>query len=158
MKRVSTPQAPGAVADYSQATVHNGTVYCAGQIGFTPSTAGGWELATSFEDQTRCALNNLRAVLQAAGTDFNQVLKVGVFLTSMDDYAAFNTLYADFLETVWREVLGPDSFEVPDDEGTGVRTLGLREHPDVILPARAAVAVAALPKGARVEVDAIAAL
>ena len=46
----------------------------------------------------------------------------------------------------------------PPGASGGVRTLGLREHPDVILPARAAVAVAALPKGARVEVDAIAAL
>ncbi len=158
MRRISTHEAPGAVADYSQATVHNGTVYCAGQIGFTQTPEGGWDLAPTFETQARCALHNLRAVLQAAGTDFHQVLKVGVFLTSMEDYAAFNTVYAAFLETVWREALGSASFEVQNTAGDGVRTRGLREHPEVILPARAAVAVAALPKGARVEVDAIAAL
>lgn len=158
MRRVSTDQAPGAVADYSQATVHNGTVYCAGQLGFMPSADGAWELAPTFDSQARYALENLRVVLRAAGTDFDRALKVGVFLTSMDDYAAFNAIYAAFLETVWHDALGDAAFEERDDAGALVRTKGIRELEGVILPARAAVAVAALPMAGLVEVDCIAAL
>ena len=158
MMRITTDQAPGAVADYSQATVHNGAVYCAGQIGFMPGSDGAWELAPTFDSQARYALENLRAVLRAAGTDFDRVLKVGVFLTSMDDYAAFNDIYASFLETVWHDALGDAAFEERDDAGELVRTRDLEELEGVIFPARAAVAVAALPKAALVEVDCIAAL
>ncbi len=158
MKRVSTDQAPGAVADYSQATVHNGAVYCAGQIGFMPAAGGGWELAPTFESQARYALENLRAVLRAAGTDFDRALKVGVFLTDMAHYSAFNAIYASFLDTVWRDAIGDAEFELRDDEGNVTGTRGLQEIEGVIFPARAAVAVAALPKGALVEVDCIAAL
>jgi|GEM_PF-926117 len=157
MMRVSTDQAPGAVADYSQATVHAGTVYCAGQIGFMPDGDGGWELAPTFESQARYALENLRSVLRAAGTDFDRVLKVGVFLTSMEQYTAFNAIYRAFLETVWRDALGDGAFEQRDEHGQVTGTLSLKELEGVIQPARAAVAVSELPMGALVEVDCIAA-
>ena len=158
MKRISTDQAPGAVADYSQATQHGNTVYCAGQLGFMPRADGGWELAPTLASQARYALENLRTVLRAAGTDFDRVLKVHVFLTTMDDYAAFNGIYAAFLETVWHDALGEAAFELRDDAGAVVGKRGLREIEGVIFPARAAVAVAALPMGGLVEVDCIAAV
>ncbi len=158
MTRVSTDQAPGAVADYSQALVHGGVVYCAGQIGFERNPDGGWALATSFQAQALNALRNLQAVLQAAGTDWDRVLKVHVYLTSMEQYGTFNQIYAEFLEEVWRHALGPEAFAVRNESGELLRQRPLKETEGVIFPARAAVAVAGLPKGAVVEVDCIAAL
>jgi 2-iminobutanoate/2-iminopropanoate deaminase len=90
---VQTDQAPAAIGPYSQAVIHNGVVYCSGQIALDPKSmelvAGG------VEDQTRQVLKNLRAVLNAAGTDFDLVLRCGVFLASMDDFQAVNALYAE---------------------------------------------------------------
>ena len=158
MKRSATDRAPGAVADYSQALVHEGVVWCAGQIGFmlTMGSEGDthWELAPTLESQARYALENLRAVLQAAGTDFDRALKVQVFLTDMEQYGTFNDIYAGFLETVWRDTLGDEAFEAGTEEGSG----GLRDIEGVTFPARAAVAVSGLPKGALIEIDCVAAL
>jgi 2-iminobutanoate/2-iminopropanoate deaminase len=153
MRRVSTTQAPGAVADYSQAIVQSGIVYCAGQIGFLPDSDGGWELAPTLESQTRAALENLRSVLRAANTDWDRALKVQVYLTSMDDYDAFNQIYGAFLETIWRDALGEEAFIVRDDDGNPIGTRALNEMEGVVFPARAAVAVNALPMGALIEVD-----
>ncbi len=155
MKRIATDRAPGAVADYSQALVHDGVVWCAGQVGFmlTMGSEGDthWELAPTLESQVRYALENLRAVLQAAGTDFDRALKVQVFLTDMEHYGVFNAIYAGFLETVWRDTLGDEAFEAEGSKS-------LRDIEGVTFPARAAVAVVALPKGALIEIDCVAAL
>jgi 2-iminobutanoate/2-iminopropanoate deaminase len=91
---ISTDKAPGAVGPYSQAIVANGVVYTAGQLGLDPQTkqfvAGG------VEEQTRQALQNVRAVLEAAGSSLDRVIKTTVFLQNMDDFAAVNEVYATF--------------------------------------------------------------
>lgn len=122
MKTVSTPNAPAAIGPYSQAKVAGGFLFTAGQIPLIPATMemcqGG------IEAQTEQVLDNLPAVLQEAGSDWDRVVKTTVFLTDLGDFAAFNTVYE--------------------------RKLGLAK------PARSTVQVAALPRGAMVEIELIA--
>jgi 2-iminobutanoate/2-iminopropanoate deaminase len=95
MKTISTPDAPAAIGPYSQAVVHGDQVYCSGQIPLDPASGalvGGDDVAA----QTRQVLANLDAVLRAAGSSRAQVLRTGVFLRDMADFAAMNAVYAEF--------------------------------------------------------------
>lgn len=95
MKTISTPSAPGAIGPYSQAKVCGGFLFTAGQIPLVPETM---EMVTgSVEAQTEQVLRNLGAVLAAAGTDWDRVVKTTVFLTDMADFAAFNGVYERML-------------------------------------------------------------
>jgi 2-iminobutanoate/2-iminopropanoate deaminase len=119
---VAAEGAPKAIGPYSQATVANGFVYTAGQIAFNPQTMeivhGG------IKEQTERVMENLRAVLKAAGSDLSRVVKTTVFLVDMADFTAMNEVYAT----------------------------AFGSHK----PARSTVAVAALPRGVRVEIDVVA--
>ncbi|MQB01110.1 MAG: reactive intermediate/imine deaminase [Actinobacteria bacterium] len=91
---IHTSLAPEAVGPYSQAVSANGLVFCSGQVALEP---GGGELLTgSVADETRGALTNLAAVLEAAGSSPANVVKVTAYLTDMGDFAEFNEAYADF--------------------------------------------------------------
>jgi 2-iminobutanoate/2-iminopropanoate deaminase len=119
---ISTAGAPKAIGPYSQAITANGFLFTAGQVALDPSTG---ELVTGgIAEQTTRALDNLRAVLKAAGSGLNQVVKTTVFLVDMADFSEMNEVYG--------------------------RVFGAHR------PARSTVAVAALPKGARVEIEVIA--
>jgi 2-iminobutanoate/2-iminopropanoate deaminase len=120
--RIATNDAPAAIGPYSQAIATGELVFCSGQIALDPET--GALVDGDVRVQTRRALENLSAVLTAAGSSLGAVVKTTVFLVSMSDFAAMNEVYADFF--------------------TG--------EP----PARSTIAVAELPRGARVEVEAIA--
>lgn len=119
---IHSEQAPKAVGPYSQAVIHAGVLYCSGQIGLVPEA--GKLVADDVESQARQVMANLSAVLQAAGAELNDILKVNIYLTDMGDFPKVNEIYA-----AW-----------------------LGEH----RPARATVAVAALPLAARVEMDLVA--
>ena len=93
MKPISTPDAPAAIGPYSQAIVHEGVVYCSGQIALDPAT--GLIVGTDVAAQTEQVLSNLQAVLLAAGSDLSQVIKTGVFLRDMADFAEMNAVYAE---------------------------------------------------------------
>ena len=93
MKAIHSKGAPAAIGPYSQAVVANGLVFCSGQIAIDPAT--GSLLTGDVKLQTRQVLNNLAAVLQAAGADFSSVVKTTVFLKSMDDFSAMNEVYAE---------------------------------------------------------------
>ena len=93
-KPVHSDAAPRALGPYSQAIVANGMVYCAGQIPLDPQT--GQVVAGGIADQTHQVLKNLRAVLQAAGSDLDRAVKTTVFLKSMDSFAAMNQVYAEY--------------------------------------------------------------
>ncbi len=96
-KEVKTDKAPQAIGPYSQGIVANGFVFCSGQIPIVPQTG---ELSTGgIEDQTRQVLNNVSAVLEAAGTSLDNVVKATVFLQDMNDFAAMNKVYAEFFKT-----------------------------------------------------------
>jgi 2-iminobutanoate/2-iminopropanoate deaminase len=92
MHIVSTPHAPGAIGPYSQAIVANGFVFCSGQVALDP--ASGSVVGATVAEQTTQVFANLRAVLEAAGSDLSKVVKCTVFLRSMDDFAAMNTVYS----------------------------------------------------------------
>jgi 2-iminobutanoate/2-iminopropanoate deaminase len=93
-KPVQSDAAPKALGPYSQAIVANGMVYCAGQIPIDPHT--GHLVAGGIGEQTHQVLNNLRAVLKAAGSDLDRAVKTTVFLKSMDSFAAMNQVYAQY--------------------------------------------------------------
>ncbi|MGQ9599331.1 MAG: RidA family protein [Anaerolineae bacterium] len=119
---IATDQAPAAVGPYSQGVRAGDFIYTAGQVGVMPGTK---EFAgPDIESQTRQALENVKAVLEAGGSCLKHVVKTTVFLTDMGEFARMNSVYAQFFP------------EAP--------------------PARSTVQVAALPLGARVEIEAVA--
>ena len=90
---VSTTSAPAAIGPYSQATVSGSMVYTSGQIPLLP---GGSLLEGDVTAQARQVLENLKAVLTAAGSGLDRVLKTTVFLKDMADFAAMNAVYAEY--------------------------------------------------------------
>jgi 2-iminobutanoate/2-iminopropanoate deaminase len=121
-EQVKTSAAPAAIGPYNQAIATGELIFASGQIALDP--VSGQLVEGDVQAQTRRALENLSAVLQAAGSSLGQVVKTTVFLTSMDDFAAMNAIYGEYFAG----------------------------EP----PARSTIAVAALPRGARVEIEAIA--
>lgn len=91
---IHTEHAPAAVGPYSQAIVANGFVYTAGQIPLIPNE--GKVIEGDIQVQTRQALENLKAVLEAAGSGLENVVKTTVFLDNMDDFARMNEIYGQF--------------------------------------------------------------
>lgn len=120
-RQVETNAAPAAIGPYSQAIRTDSLVYTAGQVGADPLTGA---LLDGVAAQAEQALRNLAAVLDAAGTGLERVVKSTVFLVDMGDFAAVNEVYA--------------------------------RHFTPPYPARSTMAVAALPKGAQVEIELIA--
>ena len=94
MKVVATEKAPKALGPYSQGYVHNGILYSAGQIPINPAT-DQIESDTS-EGQTEQVCKNIAAVLEAAGSSYDNVIKTTCFLADMGDFAAFNEVYAKY--------------------------------------------------------------
>jgi 2-iminobutanoate/2-iminopropanoate deaminase len=96
-KEIKTGQAPQAIGPYSQGIAANGFVFCSGQIPLVPET--GLVIEGGIEEQTRRVLQNLSAVLQAAGSSLDQAVKCTVFLQDMNDFAAMNKVYAEFFKS-----------------------------------------------------------
>ena len=122
---IQTSQAPAAIGPYSQAIRIGNFVFTSGQVAIDPAT--GQLVAGGIEAQSHRVLQNLQAVLAAAGLDFSRVVKTIVFLKDMNDFAAMNKIYAEYFQS-----------EV------------------VPAPARSTVEVARLPKDALVEIEVIA--
>jgi 2-iminobutanoate/2-iminopropanoate deaminase len=91
---ISTDGAPKAIGPYSQAVAYNGLVYCSGQIPLDPAT--GTVIEGDIAAQTERVLENLKAVLQAAGSSFALVLKTTVFLKDMGEFAKMNEVYGRY--------------------------------------------------------------
>ncbi len=118
---ISTPSAPKAIGPYSQAMRSGNTVYFSGQIPLDPATG---ELVTGdITTQTRRVFENLKAVCAAAGGSLAQLVRVGIYLTDLANFAAVNAVMAEYCGEPY--------------------------------PARSTIGVAALPRGAHVEIDAI---
>jgi len=94
---IKTETAPGAIGPYSQAIIANGLVFAAGQTGSDPATRKLVE--GGIQAQTRQTLTNVKAILEAAGTSLENVVKTTVFLADMNDFAAMNEVYAEFFPT-----------------------------------------------------------
>lgn len=94
MKTIHTEKAPEAIGPYTQAIVANGMLFTSGQIPIDPAT--GTITGTDIAAQAEQVMKNLQAVLSEAGTGFEQVVKTTCFLANMDDFAAFNEVYARY--------------------------------------------------------------
>ncbi len=121
MEILHTDKAPEAIGPYAQAVAAGDFVFTSGQLGIIPDTGA---LAHNTATQTVQALENLIAVLKAAGLDLHHVVKTTCYLKTMEDFSLFNEIYAQYFG----------------------------EH----TPARSCFAVAQLPKGALVEIEAVA--
>ncbi len=91
---IATENAPGAIGPYSQAVKAGNMVFCSGQIPIDPAT--GEFVSDDVARQTEQVLKNLSAVLEAAGTNLNNIVKTTVFLADMNDFAAMNEVYSKF--------------------------------------------------------------
>jgi len=94
MKVISTDSAPKAIGPYSQAIVTDGLLFASGQIPLSPET--GDVVAGGIKEQAERVMQNIAAVLTAAESDFTKVVKATCFLTSMDNFATFNEVYAKY--------------------------------------------------------------
>ncbi len=121
MKTIATSKAPAAIGPYSQAIESNGMIYCSGQIPLDPAT--GKIEADTIEGQTEQACKNVAAILEAASSSLEKVVKTTCYLADMADFAAFNAVYERYF---------------------------------VSRPARSCVAAKDLPRGAKVEIEAVA--
>ena len=92
MQSISTENAPAAIGPYSQGVIVNGMLFASGQIPLDPAT--GEVVGTTIEEQAAQVMKNVGALLAAAGTDFDHVVKTTCFMNDMDDFAAFNGVYA----------------------------------------------------------------
>lgn len=90
---ISTDKAPGAIGPYSQGIKIGELVYTSGQIPVDPATGN---VSSDVKDQTRQSLNNIKAILEAAGTTMDKVVKTTVFIKDMNDFANINEVYAEF--------------------------------------------------------------
>jgi 2-iminobutanoate/2-iminopropanoate deaminase len=93
-KAIATPHAPAAIGPYSQAVVAGGFLFASGQIPLDPAT--GRLVSGTMADETRRVLDNLGAILKAAGAGFDDVVKTTVYLSDMADFAAMNEVYATY--------------------------------------------------------------
>ena len=92
-KIIYTPNAPEPVGPYSQAVEVNGTLYISGQVPINPKTG---EIPPTIEEQTRQVMENIKAILDAAGYTFDDVVKSTVLLTDMGNFKAMNAVYAEY--------------------------------------------------------------
>lgn len=121
-KIIFTDKAPKPIGPYSQAVIAGNFIFLSGQIGICPET--GTLVPGSIKAETKCVLENIKAVLEAAGSAMNNVVKTTVYLTDLNNFIDMNNIYNEyFIEK---------------------------------FPARATIQVGALPKGACVEIEAIA--
>ena len=97
MKQISTEKAPAAIGPYSQAIEHGGLIFVSGQLPIDPATGGFPE--GGVEVQTRQSLNNIKSILEKAGSGMDKVLRTTVMLADMGDFAAMNGVYAEFFGT-----------------------------------------------------------
>jgi 2-iminobutanoate/2-iminopropanoate deaminase len=121
IKIINSKKAPAAIGPYSQALIVDKLIFCSGQIGIDPKTSN---LVQGIENQTKQILENLKNILEEAGSSLDKVIKTTIFLTNINDFQKVNEIYGQYF-----------SFHKP---------------------ARSTVCVASLPKGALIEIEAIA--
>jgi len=95
--RIITDKSPGAIGPYNQGIVAGGFLFTSGQLPIHPVTG---QVPTTIEEQTVQVLDNLKAIVEAAGCSMNNVVKCTVYLQSMDDFAVMNKIYATYFEGV----------------------------------------------------------
>jgi 2-iminobutanoate/2-iminopropanoate deaminase len=122
-KEVKTDNAPKAIGPYSQAIIANGMVFASGQIAIDPKTG---ELNTGdIEEQTRLVLTNMKAVLEAAGSSFDKVVKCTVFLDDMDNFTKMNSVYGEFFKAPYPARAAVEAARLPKDVKVEIEAIAL---------------------------------
>lgn len=117
---ISTEKAPGAIGPYSQAVEAGGFIFTSGQLGIDPATG---EFGATVEEQTRLSLENVKAILEAAGAGLNQVVKTTVFLKDMNDFVRVNEVYSSFFEQPYPARSAVEVARLPKDALVEIETI-----------------------------------
>ncbi|MBC8357447.1 MAG: RidA family protein [Candidatus Aminicenantes bacterium] len=123
-KEIKTDKAPKAIGPYSQAIMANGLIFASGQIAINPST--GELIAGTIEEETRLVLNNLKAVLEAAGSSFDKVIKCTVFLQNMDDFSRMNAVYGEFFKPPYPARAAVQVARLPKDVKVEIEAIAIQ--------------------------------
>ena len=122
---ISTENAPGAIGPYSQAIKTGNLVFCSGQIPIDVKT--GEFVSSDIREQTEQVLKNLSAVLEAAGSSLNNVVKTTVFLADMNDFAAMNEVYAKYFSDNKPARATVQAARLPRDARVEIEAIGLAD-------------------------------
>lgn len=120
---LSTTSAPGAIGPYSQGVVIGDVIYTSGQLGLVPETG---QFADGVEAQTAQALNNVKAILEAAGSGLEKVVKTTVFLKDMNDFVKVNEVYGSFFAEPYPARSAVEVARLPKDGLVEIEVIALR--------------------------------
>ncbi|MEK5060597.1 reactive intermediate/imine deaminase [Paenibacillus sp. FSL H7-0326] len=121
---ISTENAPGAIGPYSQAVEAGGFIFTSGQLGINPQTG---EFGDTVEEQARLSLENVKAILEAAGSSLDQVVKTTVFLKDMNDFARVNEVYSSFFNQPYPARSAVEVARLPKDALVEIETITLKK-------------------------------
>ena len=122
-QEVKTDKVAKAIGPYSQAVIANGFIFCSGQIALDP--ASGELNIGAIEDQARLVLKNLGAVLEAADSSFDRVVKTTIFLRDMNDFSKINAVYAEFFKAPFPARTTIQVARLPRDAGVEIEAIAL---------------------------------
>ncbi len=122
-KEIKTAKAPQAIGPYSQAIAANGMVFASGQIAIDPAT--GKLMTGSIEEQTRLVLTNLKAVLEAAGSSMDKVVKCTVFLDDMNNFTRMNGIYGEFFKAPYPARAAVEVARLPKDVKVEIEAIAI---------------------------------
>jgi 2-iminobutanoate/2-iminopropanoate deaminase len=123
-KEIKTDKAPKAIGPYSQAIEANGFIFASGQIAIDPAT-GELKMGT-IEEQTRLVLTNMKAVIEAAGSSFDKVVKCTVFLQDMNDFTQMNEVYGEFFKPPYPARAAVQVARLPKDVKVEIEAIAVK--------------------------------
>jgi len=123
-KEIKTDKAPKAIGPYSQAIEANGFIFASGQIAIDPAT-GELKMGT-IEEQTRLVLTNMKAVIEAAGSSFDKVVKCTVFLQDMNDFTQMNGVYGEFFKPPYPARAAVQVARLPKDVKVEIEAIAVK--------------------------------
>ncbi|WP_017812556.1 MULTISPECIES: RidA family protein [Paenibacillus] len=121
---IATDRAPGALGPYSQAIDTGMFIFASGQLGLDPVSG---DMAEGVQEQARVALQNVTAVLEAAGSSLDQVVKTTVFLQDMNDFAAMNEIYGQFFQEPYPARSAVQVARLPKDALVEIEVIALKK-------------------------------
>lgn len=121
---IATEAAPGAIGPYSQGMDIGNLVFTSGQLGIDPATG---QLGQDVKEQTKLSLSNVKAILEAAGSDMDQVVKTTVFLKDMNDFVTMNEIYSSFFNQPFPARSAIEVARLPKDALVEIEVIALKK-------------------------------